>query len=143
MQDGFVAEEGSNFHAYIEPCLSCDDDVVMTSAGDRRYTDEDIYGKRISVNDNQNVSSLTQPNESLHGIAIYPNPTDGLFNISFNNPDELMKQIIIVNHLGSVVVNKENPNNNTIDMNNLSSGLYVIKIISNKGNVYYDKVIKR
>ena len=143
LQDGFVAEELSNFHAYIEPCLSCDDDVVMTSAGDRRYTDEDIHGKIIYVNDNQNISSLSHSNEYHHGIAIYPNPTDGLFNISFNNPEELMKQIMIINHQGGVVYNKENPNNNTIDMNGLSSGLYVIKIISDKGNVYFDKVIKK
>jgi hypothetical protein len=147
LQDGFIAEELSNFHAYIEPCLSCEDDVVMTSSGhdntDRHYTNEDMHGKIISFDDNQNISSLSYPNEYHHGIAIYPNPTDGLFNISFNNPEELMKQIMIINHQGSVVVNKDNPNNNTIDMNNLSSGLYVNKIISNKGNVYYDKVIKK
>ena len=43
-----------------------------------------------------------------------------------------MKQIMIINHQGSVVVNKDNPNNNTIDMNNLGSGLYIVKIISDK-----------
>lgn len=147
LQDGFIAEELSNFHAYIEPCLSCEDDVVMTSSGhdntDRHYTNEDMHGKIISVDDNQNISSLSYPNESLYDIAIYPNPTDGLFNISFNSPEELMKQIMIINHQGSVVVNKENPDDNTIDMNNLGSGLYIVKIISDKGNVYFDKVIKK
>lgn len=144
LQDGFVAEEGSNFHAHIEPCLSCDDDVAMTSTGhnDRRYTNDDNHGNIILVGDNQKISTLSQSNESLHGITIYPNPTDGMFNVSFNNPDECLKHITIVNHLGSVVVNRENPDDNTIDMNNLSSGLYIVKIISDKGNVYFDKIIK-
>lgn len=147
LQDGFVAEEGSNFHAHIEPCLSCDDDVAMTSTGhndnDRRYTNDDNHGNIILVDDNQNISTLSQSSESIQGITIYPNPINDMFNVSFNNPDECMKHITIVNHLGSTVVNRENPDDNTIDMNNLSSGLYIVKIISDKGNVYYDKVIKK
>lgn len=147
LQDGFVAENGSNFHAYIQPCLSCENDMVMTSVGhddtDKRYTKENTHGNIIFVDDNQNISSLSLQNETLQGITIYPNPTDGMFNVSFNNPEECMKHITIVNHLGSVVVNRENPDDNTIDMNNLSSDLYIVKIISDKGNVYFDKVIKR
>ena len=46
-------------------------------------------------------------------------------------------------HIGNVVINKENPNDNTFDMNSLNSGLYLVKIISNTGNVYFEKVIKR
>lgn len=146
LQDGFVAEEGSNFHAYIEPCLSCDDDVAMTSPGhnnnDRRYSNGDNHSNIILVGDNQKISTLSQSNESIQGITIYPNPTDGMFSVSFNNPDECMKQITVVNHQGSIVVNKDNPNDNVINMNNLSSGLYIVKIISDKGNVYFDKIIK-
>lgn len=147
LQDGFVAENGSNFHAYIQPCLSCENDMVMTSVGhddtDKRYTKENTHGNIIFVDDNQNISSLSLPNETLQGITIYPNPTDGMFNVSFNNPEECLKQITVVDHLGSVVVNIENPDDNTIDMNNLGSGLYIVKIISDKGNVYFDKVIKK
>lgn len=146
LQDGFVAEEGSNFHAYIEPCLSCDDDVAMTSPGhnnnDRRYSNGDNHSNIILVGDNQKISTLSQSNESLHGITIYPNPTNDMFNVSFNNPEECMKQITVTNHQGSIVVNKDNPNDNVINMNNLSSGLYIVKIISDKGNVYFDKIIK-
>ena len=146
LQDGFVAEEGSNFHAYIEPCLSCDDDVAMTSPGhnnnDRSYSIGDNHSNIILVGDNQKISTLSQSNESLHGITIYPNPTNDMFNVSFNNPEECMKQITVTNHQGSIVVNKDNPNDNVINMNNLSSGLYIVKIISDKGNVYFDKVIK-
>lgn len=147
LQDGFVAEEGSNFHAHIEPCLSCDDDVAMTSTGhndnDRRYTNDDNHGNIILVDDNQKISTLSQSRESLHGITIYPNPTNDMFNVSFNNPEECMKQITVINHQGSIVVNKDNPNDNVINMNNLSSGLYIVKIISDKENVYFDKVIKK
>ena len=147
LQDGFVAEEGCNFHAYIEPCLSCDDDVAMTSTEhddniDRRYTNDDIHNNINFVNDNQKISTLSQSYESLHGITIYPNPTNDMFNVSFNNPEECIKHITIVNHQGSIVVNKDNPNDNVINMNNLSSGLYIVKIISNKENVYFEKVIK-
>ncbi len=134
LSDGFHAKEGSCFLA----------EITSTNSS-RGNNDDALYdgALRDISHEYREATDLTHSNESLHGITIYPNPTDGMFNVSFNNPDECLKHITIVNHLGSVVVNRENPDDNTIDMNNLSSGLYIVKIISDKGNVYFDKVIKK
>lgn len=134
LSDGFHAIEGSCFLA----------EITSTNSS-RGNNDDALYdgALRDISQEHREATDLTHSNESIHGITIYPNPTDGMFNVSFNNPEECMKHITIVNHLGSVVVNRENPDDNTIDMNNLSSGLYIVKIISDKGNVYFDKVIKR
>lgn len=147
LQDGFVAEHGSNFHVYIEPCLSCEDErTTMNSKydnSDKYHIEDDAQNIKTSTFDNNSYTDYHTPHKTIHGINIYPNPTDNVFNISFNNHDEFIKQITVVDHLGSVVINKENPNDNTFDMNSLGSGLYLVKIISNTGNVYFEKVIKR
>lgn len=134
LSDGFHAKEGSHFLAEI------------TSSNSSRGNNDD-KSHEVAIDKNvlyeyKEVSTTSVLHESLHGITIYPNPTNDMFNVSFNNPEECMKQITVVNHQGCIVINKDNPNDNVINMNNLSSGLYIVKIISNKGNVYFDKVIK-
>ena len=136
LTDGFLAVEGSDFYAEI------------TSTNSSRGGGKNNSYNEISQNYNETVEygKLTIPSNTFNtplDINIYPNTTDNVFNISFNNQDEFIKQITVVDHLGSVVINKENPNDNTFNMNNLSSGLYLVKIISNTGNVYFEKVVRK
>lgn len=75
--------------------------------------------------------------EQINNIFIYPNPINDYFNISgIENAN-----IEIYNILGSLVYTKNNLiNNSTIDVNNLKSGVYIIKVID-KNNTFTSKII--
>ena len=64
-----------------------------------------------------------------------------VLNISFSNNEENIRQVQIVNTMGTIMLDKANLTNNVIDINSISSGLYIVKIITNKGNVYFEKVV--
>lgn len=146
LQDGFVAEEYSNFHAYIEPCSSCDDTRTMESYESRSNTnyfntEKNEYTRKKMVEDGYENTYIEKEEEKLSSINIYPNPTKDVLNISFSNNEENIRQVQIVNTMGTIMLDKANLTNNVIDINSISSGLYIVKIITNKGNVYFEKVV--
>ncbi len=146
LQDGFVAEEYSNFHAYIEPCSSCDDTRTMESYESRSNTnyfntEKNEYTRKKMVEDGYENTYIEKEEEKLSSINIYPNPTKDVLNISLSNNEENIRQVQIVNTMGTIMLDKANLTNNVIDINSISSGLYIVKIITNKGNVYFEKVV--
>lgn len=63
------------------------------------------------------------------GIAVYPNPTNGIVQIATKENNTLSK-VIVYNILGSKVTETTN---NIIDLSNLNSGVYLLKLVTSKG----------
>ena len=63
------------------------------------------------------------------GIAVYPNPTNGIVQIATKENNTLSK-VIVYNILGSKVTETTT---NTIDLSNLNSGVYLLKLVTLKG----------
>jgi hypothetical protein len=98
---------------------------------DRRGIDFDIYASQIKSNGTfTNVSSLTSNNI----VSIYPNPAHHELNINSNDQSQINAQLIICDMLGNTVLS-ENINANKFDISQLSNGIYLVKIISNKDEV--------
>lgn len=78
-------------------------------------------------------------------LSIHPNPTNDILNISIANISSDI-QILIYNSVGQVVYMKsetvEHGLNTTLNLNDLSSGTYILQIRSNV-NVWTKKVIKK
>ncbi|MEM6719889.1 MAG: T9SS type A sorting domain-containing protein [Bacteroidota bacterium] len=72
--------------------------------------------------------SVEEPNE-LAELAIYPNPAKDIVHIT-NTNTELIKAEIH-NSNGQLILSQEN-NLNTINVNNLRSGIYMLKLYSDK-----------
>ncbi len=74
-------------------------------------------------------------------IKVYPNPTTSLLNIELNTILNV-NEVALVNALG-IELKKTIINNSdkiTLDLNNLSNGIYFVKIVSQKG-IFYKKVV--
>ncbi|MCF8461902.1 MAG: aryl-sulfate sulfotransferase [Flavobacteriales bacterium] len=71
-------------------------------------------------------------------IAIYPNPSNGIFNISGIPTDESIASITVVDMLGSNVLTSSNTN--LIDLSNASNGFYFISINFESGDRITRKV---
>ena len=80
------------------------------------------------------VSGLT------NGVTIYPNPTKGQFTVEFNMPSD--HSVYIMDVTGRVVSASVNSTDNVqVDINQLSAGVYYVKVVSSVG-VDVLKVIK-
>ncbi|MFK5981971.1 MAG: spondin domain-containing protein [Flavobacteriaceae bacterium] len=91
----------------------------------------------------ENVILGNNDNQLPESIAIYPNPTSNFITIS--TKENSFSAIEIYNILGKEVlkVNTSNINQIEINLSDLSSGIYLIKIIDSKGTSTLKKLVKR
>jgi len=134
MYPGFIAQSGSNFVAYIEPCSSTmwrtSSDVTMSDA------EKGVVNNVLAVQD-------AVANEA-DGISIAPNPFNSKFELSLNLIKGENAKIVIYNTLGVKVKDvidrnlSEGLNKLTFDCKDLSTGVYMIEI-----NIGDTKTVKR
>lgn len=86
------------------------------------------------------MDSEPTPQDSSLLINAYPNPTTGLVQFSFENPNEQIGLIEVVDQNGSVV--SQGNNVQQIDLGGLAQGVYYYRVFSNKRR-YAGKIIKR
>ncbi|MCF6279055.1 MAG: T9SS type A sorting domain-containing protein [Flavobacteriaceae bacterium] len=81
----------------------------------------------------ENTSSLSVNDETLNTILVYPNPIKDILTI--DNKGELIKNCKIYNTIGQVVQSNSSFDDNKIDISSLTSGVYLIKFISNQKKI--------
>ncbi len=96
-----------------------------------------IYRDSVRLDIDNAVENIFSENSD---VIIYPNPNDGVFNLKINQFENL--KIEIINIMGEKVYFQKLTTNNeqrtTINYQlstNLASGIYLLKIISEKGTV--------
>ena len=82
------------------------------------------------------VNPLSVNSIYFDNLHVYPNPTRDVVNFSFDKP---MDQIRVYDLSGKIVLS--NTNSESINLENLANGLYLIKI-SVDGNSDFIKIIK-
>lgn len=87
-------------------------------------------------------SSYLKDNYTYDNIVTYPNPAKNILFISSEN--QKIINVFIINYLGEVVyMSKEYNNLAQININNLHSGIYNIKVILNSNKIINKKFIKK
>jgi len=124
--ENFKTEEGAEFTAEIIPCpLNCN-----------IYTNYKLYSKDLELFTNTDI------NNNDDNINIYPNPANNILYIEgvFDNSNNNLQ---IYNSLGSLIISKQITQNiTTIDISQLSNGVYFVKILSDNF-IYKQKIIKQ
>jgi hypothetical protein len=122
----------ANFSAINNPdltCISVDDPAWSTA--NWSHIDEGVgFSEDCTI-------GVTQIQET--SISCYPNPVTNILTISLPNSVELAK-IEIVDTSGKTVNTVSNQQ--SISFENLSNGLYFIKVLDVKGNIYIERVFK-
>jgi hypothetical protein len=115
---------------------------TLTSSSNYNLMVTDNNGCATSVSHTVNVDFCTSVTEAKDKKIsnIYPNPTTGIINIkSGHNIIKYPLAIDIVNLKGEIVQNSIlNSKNSTIDISNLTKGVY---ILNNKENSFHQRVI--
>jgi hypothetical protein len=115
--------------------------ITVTISGTYSVTVTNSYGCKASdeivvtiINDSE-ISAINKNNEDSSLLKVYPNPNNGIFNISFNNPKTDSFTIHVVDLTGKVVYKEEVRNfsgafNKSIDLSGLNSQFYFVQIIT-------------
>ncbi|MBN2175343.1 MAG: PKD domain-containing protein [Bacteroidales bacterium] len=116
-------------------------DVILTvsdGSNSNTYTRTDY----ITVNICTGMDELTEA-----GLSVYPNPSNGLFNVEFSSDVEENVNIKVINSLSSVVFEKNNIfvdgiYKATIDLSELYKGLYFLVIENCQGRTVNRIIIR-
>lgn len=79
------------------------------------------------------VVDVNSMNENIAvNASVYPNPTNGKINIIA----ERLKQVMVLNTLGQVIYKQDVKSDNlTIDLGDLESGIYILRLTTEKGTL--------
>jgi len=129
LSDGFIANEGSDFHAFIHPC---------------------DYG----IPNSFKIASLNSPTENENQaitenefFKVYPNPNNGSFSILFNE-DFLASgniELSVLDPTGRIVYQKTiydgESDSNKIIISGLSAGVYIVSAKSKTDQLFQKTIV--
>ncbi len=133
LRDGFHAAQGSDFHAYITPCASCDDTPsrfnpaqIMENRSQRLTTDQNTLHKTPTVKDY---------------VHIYPNPTQT--QVTVVSEQGIVNRIRLYDVYGKLLKTVNvNANMAEVDVRELCAGVYVLRVETDSGAVV-KRVVKQ
>ena len=113
---------------WSNPFILGNDTLILTS----QY---DVFVAKYDCNNNVGMNELNNDTN----IALYPNPTNGIFNLDL---EISVGYIFIYNILGEIVLqSKINDTQIKFDLSNQPAGIYFVNVISDSKN-YSKKIIK-
>lgn len=105
------------------------------------------YGEAEDYTVTIDVTIGTGEISQLNSLEVFPNPTEGLLNISFETEDVNSLEVRITNAIGQVVFTDARGYfngyyKNTVDVSNLSAGNYMLQVLTEKGMINRKVVVK-
>ena len=131
MPQGFIAEQGSDFTAYIDPnCNTSNPNLLYHAQADRPTRNSDNTSNRS----NRSTGNELEKNQ-VNTIVLYPNPTKTEVNISYNIHKTSTVSITINDMSGKTVYKRESSETfpsgnytNRIATDQLPSGTYLVTV---------------
>jgi hypothetical protein len=81
--------------------------------------------------------------ESLSQVRVFPNPASEYIQLNKRSDLNAITKILFYNSLGQIIYSVEKPDSGSIDIRNIPSGLYLLKIFFQKGNPESIKLLKK
>jgi len=108
------------------------------------HSDEAVNQQGVNVDDFVISGVLSDQKFELNNISIYPNPSNGIFNITL--ADKIPSLIEIYDLTGKIIESKKDiiisNDETTIDLSAVAQGIYFVKIIANNQQVV-KRIIKQ
>lgn len=97
---------------------------------DQNYTNGNAFAIRVNLGDKTgpNTTSIT---ENINAFSIYPNPTNGIVNISSNGNE--LSELTIKDITGKIVLVKNFQSVISINLDNYGKGVYIVDVKNNLG----------
>ena len=120
---------------YVSPVKEGDQNIIE----ENQIISGDLTINPFSISILEVENTLSTETSNLNSISVFPNPFDSFITIRSKSP---LLSIEIYNSLGQKVYLDQEPKDNRINLNVLSSGIYTIKSITHSGSQTF-KIIKR
>lgn len=97
-------------------------------------------GSLVGESGNTDKAAILK-NEAIFAVNVYPNPANDIINLTVPT-DEFSYNILIFNQLGQVVKSLIAQDNlTTIRVADLNQGIYLVKVISDSGEIFTKKIV--
>ncbi len=106
--------------------VAMSDNSMHSTWADLRTGDIEIYYSNREI-----ATSVEETHKLYDGINIYPNPTNSILNIDYNESLFFPFSYEIVDIYGNIT-KRDLLKNHQVDVSNLNQGTYFIKLISNE-----------
>lgn len=152
---GFHVTAGTNFHAWLEPfeCINDEyrienDSTTVDDHAAKAYGFNEVFRfkKHSIINYDEDeiteeIEKIDPPMSETELLLVYPNPNNGVFNFTLTGIEkEKTRTVEIFNIMGELVYNKSINENYPVEMENVSSGIYIVKVTCGK-EVYSAKIL--
>ena len=114
------------YHASI----TASDNGTPVESATKNFTFKVVYENMVAINQ-------IVPSE----FKIYPNPTNQILNITFNNKGN--NKVQLHDLTGKQLVEKEMNEHQQLDLNNLTEGIYLITLYSNNEIIGIERIVKK
>jgi Secretion system C-terminal sorting domain len=107
------------------------------------HSDQSVVEEGVIIDDFLISGVLANQTFDINNVTIYPNPSNGIFNIMAQNSS--IDEVEVYDVLGKQIDFKRNNQDNanvTLDMSNVASGIYFVKIKSNN-QIVTKKITKK
>lgn len=142
LKPGFHAMSGSNFKALIQNCgvSNRKNSFAMKNTNEiYKYSKIEYNLSENNESENEELESIIMDRNSF--LTIYPNPNNGLFNIQSSNN---IRSYSIRNIFGNeIVLKKTNNQQLNIDISRFSTGIYLLELQMENGEIINKKILKK
>lgn len=115
--------------------LQCDIDGIFKDAS----TFYDVSNANFTIEENLGVTYFKDST-----LYVYPNPANEFITVEFDKPERLSVLLVSVNLNGGYLLKRDFIQKGTLDIRNLSPGIYFLEIQhKNSGNKVIKKIIKK
>ncbi len=139
---GFTAEYGSDFTARIEPCDACEERMVkmdvLTDNDD--WQDIDTLQQEMRLYRKGDTTILFQQSE----LTLFPNPATGTITIQTTNLTDNIQLFDIAGHsVYRWYVESRTDNSTTLNIANIPTGNYILRIQTSDGKTHIGRFAKK
>jgi len=130
LMEGFHAEVGSDFHAYIHGCDTPGSSFRMANSN----------GPGTFIGDNDYKPEIERDQTELTNFGIYPNPNLGTFTINWSTG---IKEVFAYDLIGNLVYSKKqlSENRTEMDLSAYGAGTYIVKVLGKNDEMKVEKVV--
>jgi hypothetical protein len=124
----FVFDQNNLYNRYtVEDMLQTDDGVYLIGKITDRSVNPLVQKSFLYfISNDGHVTGINNKELVAFTSYIYPNPAQTNFNIPTGT-----QKVNIINNVGQLVLNTDNPNNNTVDISMLQPGIYIVQLFIN------------